>query len=876
MTRLISIATGNLTAAGTWGTVDATSLLDSEAASTAVSTSNLDSSTFTPGVITCDGIALKLNARAVSPSGTFTITLRNSTGSLDVASVTVNVSDLPAALAANNDGGWVFFKFSSPQLLLGATNYIVRVVCSTTGSQVTLYRDATSNNWSRMLRTTTTGAPAAGDTMHIMGELTGAGTGNNFTVTMDQTATTDYGPGTDGSVATTVSARGTLTYGASASTNYYLKQSGDLLIYLGGTFNMGTTGTPMPSTSSAILEFDPVADGGMGLVVRGGTVTIQGNALTTTRCRLNADAAANATALTADASTGWVNNDDIVVAATSATVNTEGQTEKGQVSSTSSTTINVKSFAGTGGGLLNAHSGTSPTQAEIINLTRNIKIRSATSTIMTYVFIGGMATANIDYAEFQYLGQNGANKRGLEINSSATGADSVTVSYSSFHEFEAGGVYLAAAGGALSVVLEFCNFWNCANVSGSALTTIATPNSYKIDSNWFVGQLTTNQSCVILSDAGSTFTNNVIAGVGTTNTGIGVTLAEAAGIIGTISGNLIHHCGSIGWSQGALVGGTISTLTIYSCGNNVAGFRIGGAVSQKLVLVTLKIFGCNITGLDLGNSFGPAFIELRSPNIYGNTNGVSNGSNASLKLYIFDGSLGVTSINTGADILLAGALEVFAFNTTFASTTEFSRSNSPLGSFIRSHKNDASATTFKAFYANGSIQNDSTTRHTASGYSWKLTPVSATQKLVLPGPSGFDTFKTPVSASVLVTITVYLQKDGSYAGNAPRLVLVGGIVGGVGSAGTDVTAAMAGGSGAWEQLSVSATPNETGEVEWYVDCDGTTGNVYVDDASVTQAGAYIDTGLMDLVSRGLPAQHIAPVPASGAVRRLALTGGIIG
>src|SRR5581483_6899289 len=86
---LIATANGNLTSSSTWKTVDATSLLDSEASTTTLTTTPTDSSTFTPGAITIDGIAIKLSSRAASPSGTITVTLRNSSGGSDVTSVTI-------------------------------------------------------------------------------------------------------------------------------------------------------------------------------------------------------------------------------------------------------------------------------------------------------------------------------------------------------------------------------------------------------------------------------------------------------------------------------------------------------------------------------------------------------------------------------------------------------------------------------------------------------------------------------------------------------------------------------------------------------------------------------------------------------------------
>ena len=39
----------------------------------------------------------------------------------------------------------------------------------------------------------------------------------------------------------------------------------------------------------------------------------------------------------------------------------------------------------------------------------------------------------------------------------------------------------------------------------------------------------------------------------------------------------------------------------------------------------------------------------------------------------------------------------------------------------------------------------------------------------------------------------------------------------------------------WELLEVKGTPTEAGVLECFVDCDGTAGNIFVDDFAVAQA-----------------------------------------
>jgi len=56
-------------------------------------------------------------------------------------------------------------------------------------------------------------------------------------------------------------------------------------------------------------------------------------------------------------------------------------------------------------------------------------------------------------------------------------------------------------------------------------------------------------------------------------------------------------------------------------------------------------------------------------------------------------------------------------------------------------------------------------------------------------------------------------------------------------------------------LTVQATPNEAGVVMFYVDCDGTLGNVYVDDVEIYQVGLP-SSNKLDYPFWGLPMQGI--------------------
>ena len=408
MAQLLSIATGNASAAGTWGLVDATSFVSSTETAVVLTTSRVGVTTFTPGAITVAGIAVKLAVRT-GTTGTITVDLDQGGSLVAGTDVTINVSDLPVAATADLNGGWHYFQFASPVTLLAATAYAVK--CKTSSSsQVSLFATSGSN-WSRCLVTTTTQAPVAGDDMIICGKYTGAGASTSYTVTWNITATTDFGstPTASNSLLAPgicVCNKGTLSVGTTAATNYNMKMSNSIIVYTGGTLNFGTTGTPMPRDSTFTLQFDCGANVDYGLTIRNlGTFNAQGLSRTSGKniyyCLLNTDEAVNQTTLGVDTDTGWLDNDVIAVASTTRTYS---QTESGALNGNAgASSLTVDGFAGVAGGLAFAHSGTSPTQAEVILLTRNVEIKGASAALQAYVVFAATATVDCDWTAFKWM-----------------------------------------------------------------------------------------------------------------------------------------------------------------------------------------------------------------------------------------------------------------------------------------------------------------------------------------------------------------------------------------------------------------------------------------------------------------------------------------
>jgi len=272
MATKISKATGNFTAATTWANVDAGSEIDSEYGYSGSSTSTMYTPNFALGANTLDGVAIKI-AVINATTGTVTVILSNYTApGLREGTTTINVADLRGPVAAlAGQVGWYFFKFPSNVTPNGTDLYRVGITTSVNNS-LQIYTSQ-SNGYSRMVRLTSAGvAPAANDKLMLMGECTGPGTQNSFTVTMDNTTTTVFGPTVSGGPPQTftINAYSTLSYGTAASTNYYLRTQGVFAVWAGGTLSIGTSGTPIPSTSTAVLEFNCVSNVDSGLEIRSG------------------------------------------------------------------------------------------------------------------------------------------------------------------------------------------------------------------------------------------------------------------------------------------------------------------------------------------------------------------------------------------------------------------------------------------------------------------------------------------------------------------------------------------------------------------------------------------------------------------------------
>ena len=312
MAKLASIASGSFTASTTWGVINEQSFQQSTGSLSngyAVTTTPTQIGTsFSPAsTVTATHIAFRLVGTGTI--GTLTFDLFNVTAGSQVSGtqVTINKSSLNFN-SGSLSGSWYLIKIPTPASLLSGTNYGIRV-SHTAGSTTTLMAgtNGVANTTFKFIVTSTTQAPASTDDLWVVSEWVTGSTVNEFTVTMDNTTSaTTFGSGTANWGGVNLNTNSYLKYGTSSSTNYYLRVNGNFWLSTGSSLEIGNSGTTIPSTSTAILDFSGASQGfqktgNAGSVSFGNyisSISIRGENPSIPYAFLGADAAVAATSLT--------------------------------------------------------------------------------------------------------------------------------------------------------------------------------------------------------------------------------------------------------------------------------------------------------------------------------------------------------------------------------------------------------------------------------------------------------------------------------------------------------------------------------------------------------------------------------------------------
>lgn len=924
MATLISKATGNFTTNTTWAAVafwPNTSEVESTTAN--VTTSNQDTNTFTPAASQVDALLVKIGANT-TPTGTVSVTLRNSTTATNIATVTVNVSDLPAT-------GWVVLPITA-HTPNGTDQYVFRIVKSSSTGTLSIYTtNSSSVNWICGLRLVGDVAPAASDKLIIAGQNDGS-TISTYTVTMDNTATTSFGP--TWSTSDTISPggiqvckNGKLDWSTAGSTAFVLKWKGRFIVYDQGV--VGTVSTRIASTSSLELIADSAANVDSGIYVSpggtfylygdngrtpltlltvdtGGYCTTSGTSVTavtnqaqsftgltgtiaingtnytissvtnSTQLVLTGSAGTNSTpvrfthpgtavTVTVADATGWQDGDELAFAPTS---RTPLDYEKRTIATggVSGNTITLTSA------LSNVHQGNAssspPIQAEVINLTRNVKIHGASSSLQGYIRFGSTTTVVMDYVQCYYLGSVTTNKRGIDIQTT-TGSCTIT---NCTHHDSAGTSLVAfyiSGSTANNITLQNNGTYNIANTHFQVDATTGT--NITIDGNYAIG-LNSSTYLINLADVNITCTNNRVSGC---QSGTGIRLQEnTQGALGNISNNIIHSVNS-GFAYDCHlnpVAAVVSGFTIYRCTSIGVGasFTFGGVTCDDFL-----IFGCASAGAhNFASNLSPNPISMKNSVLAGDTVfsqpvGLligSGGSNSYCRIEntTFGVAGGLLVKHSTADINITGinsSTQIDLINCLLDSVTDVNgQTNLTYGGYVTSQRHDQTAGLHKTWCRTGTLTIDTTIYNTASP-SLRMTPNNASVYLDSAGYA-FDRgmlYRVDNGATLSPTVKVRKSNTGSgdsatYNGadNSVRLVLKANAALGI-TSDTVIATSTSSSNGAWETLT-GTTPAATdaGIMEFVVECLGTTGWINVDDW-----GPNVGNELKYWFN-GLPSQDIFP------------------
>jgi hypothetical protein len=669
-----------------------------------------------------------------------------------------------------------------------------------------------------------------------------------------------------------------LTWATAASTDYLFALSGDIRIWCDATMSIGTDSVPISTGSSAKIAMPYLK---RIHAYSGATLNICGSPRTAGKsvvsCLLNTDEAANSTSLGVNTDTGWLDNDRIVLASSSQTYS---QAETGLLNGNASAdTLTVDGFAGTGGGIANAHSGTSPTQTEVILLERNVVIYGPGTTQGYYMAFEDNSTIDIQWAYFYYL-QGSGSLPCLKVEDEVT---SFSCQYSSFY-YARTNTLMHLAVGSTPITVDYCNFYfpNVASTGTYNLVYIeAAPGATRGD------QLT--------------FTNNIMIGGNTGKTNIGLYISLYTYLGGTISNNVTTSMSGEGTYIYA-PSSTDATINTSFCDNishanqsSGAYVWVSGLSNMFGTLDFAKIYRNKNKGLILEASsrYHQDYVVLKNISFFGNT-ASSNSSN--IQTRTLSGASDYRSIfwidnctfssdssyttDFGINFELDGPTRAKITNCTFLGSSGtyrghgisdlsfsqvgtstgfgnrweldfyncvFNTSGTILTNYLGTGsafnytnpdyydratftKHNGSVGNYWSYYANGSISVDNAIYNSAAP-SERLTPSNASSKLIS------EVKKVAIDNNTSGVISVNIRKsvagDGTaYIGNNPTLVLRRNDAAGMTSDTILGTASAALGT---FQLVSGVTPTVTDNtvVECYVDCDGTAGWINIDDWSAT-------------------------------------------
>jgi hypothetical protein len=353
----------------------------------------------------CDGVGVFARFR-YQMNGEFEIQIFNATDNIIEVEKSLDLSEVVSTNQFRSDVNELFFFSFTPTTFVTGKNYQIR--CRTTvASRIALNRDGTTNNWNRLIRTTTQATIGAGDTVYFHGDWDTPNTYTFRNFVMNNNNTTQYESIGVGCHAKLSWVTGNSELRLQGIINTRIDLSGTLCVYGLGEVEIGTSANPI--TGNARLFFNSASAGQFGIFVGvAGKLSAYGVFSGDTWTRLITDASSGASSITVDDTnyniSGWASGDLICVGGS-----TRG-TNNFNTHTITSIAGNVLSISPN---LTFAMSGTGVDACGVGNFKRNILFDAPTNVNSFYIrsFYGSLLDLNC----VEFLNSSSAARPSIDI-----------------------------------------------------------------------------------------------------------------------------------------------------------------------------------------------------------------------------------------------------------------------------------------------------------------------------------------------------------------------------------------------------------------------------------------------------------------------------
>lgn len=307
-----------------------------------------------------------------------------------------------------------------------------------------------------------------------------------------------------------------------------------------------------------------------------------------------------------------------------------------------------------------------------------------------------------------------------------------------------------------------------------------------------------------ITNADSVTISNCHGICGGSTSGGGAAVSDSGGFGYTLTGCYAVGNGGTGFYMGRI--GTMNTCYAYS--NGYMGIE-GAAGGNRYNCTAIRNAQ---SGFNSSNRAYTNFLSCTAKD-----NAVTGFLNPGYKSIVANP---VTSGNITAGIYHdSSGGTVFVTNASCTDSVPYYAGNAGADLCIASMYEAGVATTHKNYFDGGTVNSDTTTLHAATGFSWKFSPTTTTRTVYYPLRKII--YQIPIKANVATVISGWCRR--SNTGITQTLRIVGGIIPGVGSAGTDITASNTEVADTWKKVDLaSITPTMNCVVEVWCEVYGGT------------------------------------------------------